>query len=275
MGDPAEVRYLAVWDAVEDLAERFRNLEVLFSTGAGVDQFDLSEIPERIQVVRLIDPAIIAGMREYVSFAVLAMHRNIHDYRNAQARHLWQPLAAKDAADVSVGVMGIGYLGQAVLDALGTFGYSLRAWSRTPHELDEIECFAGEGELHEFAGRCDILICLLPLTEQTRGVLNRKLFDVMPKASSLINVGRGGHLQEDDLLSALADGQLSAAVLDVTEEEPPAEDHPFWEHPGILLTPHIASATGADSAAAVILENIQRHERGERMVGTIDRSLAY
>jgi glyoxylate/hydroxypyruvate reductase A len=275
MGDPADVRYLATWDSVENLAARFPNLEVLFSTGAGVDQFDLSEIPERIQLVRLIDPAIIAGMREYVSFAVLAMHRDILDYQHAQSRHLWQPLAAKAAADVSVGVMGIGSLGQAVLDALGAFGYSLRAWSRSPHEFDGVECFAGESERQKFAARCNILICLLPMTGETRGILNRELFDVMPKGSSLVNVGRGGHLRQDDLLSALADGQLSAAVLDVTEDEPLAKDHPFWDHPRILLTPHIASMTGFESAAAVLLENVQRHERGEPMVGIVDRSLGY
>jgi len=275
VGDPAEVRYLAVWDAVEDIAERFPNLEVLFSTGAGVDQFNLPGIPERIQVVRLIDPAIIAGMQEYVSLAVLTLQRDILDYRHAQSRRLWRPLAAKPAADVSVGIMGTGSLGQAVLDVLGPFGYSLRAWSRTSQAVEGVECFSGAGQLHDFAAQCNILVCLLPLTPETRGILDRELFGAMPRGSSLVNVGRGGHLRENDLLSALADGQLSAAVLDVTEDEPPAESHPFWEHPRILLTPHIASMTGFESAATVLLENVQRHERGERMVGVVDRSLGY
>lgn len=275
IGDPAEIRYLAVWNAIDKLDEQFPNLEVLFSTGAGVDQFDLSAIPERITIVRLIDPAIVAGMREYVSFAVLAVHRKILDYRIAQAQRLWQPLVAEQASDISVGVMGIGSLGLAVLDALAVFGYSLRAWSRSQHKVDNVECFAGDNELHAFASRCDILVCLLPLTSNTKGILCRELFEAMPKGSSVINVGRGGHLQEDDLLWALAERHISTAVLDVTNVEPLTKDHPFWDHSRILLTPHIASMTGYDSAAAALLENVQRHERGERMVGTVDRSLGY
>lgn len=275
IGDPAEVRYLAVWEPIDNLADKFPNLEVLFSTGAGVDQFSLTDIPERIEVVRLIDPAIVVGMREYVSLAVLALHRNIIDYQRSQAEGAWSPMATRPAADVRVGVMGLGILGQAVLDALLPFGYSLRAWSRSPREIENITCFAGIDGLPNFAAGCDILVCLLPLTTATTGILNRELFNAMPEGSSVINVGRGGHLNEGDLLTALASGQVSTAVLDVASEEPLPTDHAFWQHPRILLTPHIASQTGFDSAAQVLLENILRHERGERMVGVVNRSLGY
>lgn len=275
VGDPEEVRYLAVWDPIDNPTGHFPNLEVIFSTGAGVDQFDLSEIPAEVQIVRLIDPAIIEGMREYVSFAVLALQRDILDYRNAQADRTWRPLQGMAAADVCVGVMGIGSLGKAVLNVLRPYGFSLRAWGRSLHNLDGVECFAGRAELRDFVTGCNILVCLLPLTGETRGILNRELFAAMPRGSKLVNVGRGGHLQEDDLLSALAEGQLAGAILDVLEDEPPAADHPFWDHPRIMLTPHIASMTGFDSAATVLLENIRRHQRGERMVGLVDRSLGY
>ena len=274
-GDPAEVRYLAVWDPIDNLADEFPNLEVLFSTGAGVDQFDLSVIPDSIQVVRLIDPAIVTGMREYVSFSVVALHRNILGYQLSQAKGAWKPVMTRPAADVCVGVMGLGSLGRAVLDAIATFGYSLRAWSRSQHEIEGVTCFSGSDNLQTFVSGCDILVCLLPLTAATTGILNRDLFNAMPEGSSLINVGRGGHLVEGDLLSALATGQLSSAVLDVVSEEPLPADHPFWQHPGVLLTPHIASMTGYDTAANALLENIRRHERGERMVGVVDRSLGY
>lgn len=275
VGDPGRVRYLALWDPIENPKDKFPNLEVLFSTGAGVDQFDLSKIPEEIQVVRLIDPAIVAGMREYVTFAVLALHRNILDYRQAQSEGLWKPIATKVAADMCVGVMGLGSLGLAALDAIKPFEYSLRAWSRSPHEVDGVTCFAGIDRLREFVSGCDILVCLLPLTAATRNILNRELFDAMPRGGGLVNVGRGAHLDENDLLSALANGQLAAAVLDVISTEPPAATHPFWRHPRILLTPHVASTTGFDTAATVLLENIHRHQRGERMVGVVDRALGY
>jgi len=275
VGDAGNVRYLALWDPIDNLATEFPNLEVLFSTGAGVDQFDLSKIPDDIVVVRLLDPAIISGMREYVSHAVLTLHRDFLGYRQSQSTAAWNPVVTKLANETRVGVMGLGSLGQAALDALQPFGYSLGAWSRSPHDVDGVRCFSGVDELHPFASDCDILICLLPLTAATTGVLNRELFNAMPKGSGLINVGRGAHLIEDDLLAALSDGQISGAVLDVAANEPLASEHPFWRHPRIQLTPHIASMTGNESAAAVLLDNVLRHERGERMLGVIDRTLGY
>jgi glyoxylate/hydroxypyruvate reductase A len=138
-----------------------------------------------------------------------------------------------------------------------------------------VDCYAGKAQLQNFAACADILVCLLPLTTETRGILNLDLFDAMPEGSGLINVGRGGHLVEDDLLTALSNGQLTSAVLDVLNDEPPDADHPFWEHPRIRLTPHIASMTGFDSAAKALIEDIQRYQSGERMVGAVDRDLGY
>lgn len=275
IGDPADIRYLAVWEPVDNVGDRFPNLEVLFSTGAGVDQFDLSAIPPRIEVVRLIDPAIVTGMREYVSMSVLAVHRDLLDYRQAQAQHNWRPLRTKAASEVRVGTMGLGVLGRAVLDALRPFGYSLSAWSRLPHDVDGVSCFSGTAGLRDFARSSNIIVCLLPLTSATRGILDRPLFDDMPRGGGLINVGRGGHLQEKALLSALDDGQLSGAVLDVFDEEPLPADHPFWTHDRIILTPHIASQTGYDSAANELVENIRRHQQGKPMVGVVDRESGY
>ncbi len=260
---------------MDRMDERFPNLEVLFSTGAGVDQFEITDIPPNIHLVRLIDPAIVDGMREYVTMAALLLQRQMIDYLWAKSRGCWQPLAPNMAADVTVGIMGFGVLGQAVLGALKPLGFRLRAWSRSLHDDDGVDCFAGANRLHDFASGCNIVVCLLPLTDATRGILDRRLFDAMPRGASLINVGRGGHLRENDLLAALEDAQLSGAVLDVFDEEPLPADHPFWTHERVVLTPHVASTTGHESGAAALIENIRRHQRGESMIGLVDRESGY
>jgi glyoxylate/hydroxypyruvate reductase A len=172
-------------------------------------------------------------------------------------------------------VLGLGVLGEAVLTRLASFGFPCAGWSRSPRELDGIECFAGADTLPQFLARTDILICLLPLTAATRHILNRDLFAQLPRGAALINTGRGGHLQQDHLLEALESGQLSAAVLDVADPEPLAADHPLWHHPRVMLTPHIASVTQPDSAVDVVLDNLRRHREGEPLIGQVDRARGY
>jgi glyoxylate/hydroxypyruvate reductase A len=171
--------------------------------------------------------------------------------------------------------MGLGVLGQAVLRALAPFGFALRGWSRTPKQLPGITCYSGSGGLDAFLGECDILVCLLPLTDATRRILDSRLFSRLPQGASLVNVGRGGHLDQSALLEALDSGRLSAAVLDVCDPEPLPTGHPFWQHPSILLTPHIAGVTRPETAARVVLENIRRHRRGEPLRDVVDRATGY
>jgi len=275
MGSLRAVRYLAVWTPPTDLIGSLPNLEVLFSIGAGVDQFDLGALPDHVQVVRMIEPGIADGMVEYCTLATLALHRDLSAYRIAQQERRWAPIDLVQAADRRVGVLGLGNLGQAVLDRLGTFGFSLRGWSRSVHAIDGVACFSGSAELPDFLGGCDILICLLPLTAETSGILCRETFDRLPRGASIINVGRGGHLVEQDLLDALDSGRLSGAVLDVMDPEPVAPDHPFWADSRILMTPHIASMTQADGAVQALIANIRRHRAGESMQGLIRRDLGY
>ena len=275
IGDPQAVRYLAAWTFSPELVRSLPNLEVIFSVGAGVDQFDLAQVPPSVQLVRMVEPAITEGMVEYATFAVLALHRHMLDYREAQRAGRWAPIRLVAAAERRVGVMGLGNLGLAVLDRLKSFGFPLFGWSRSPRRLDGVTCFAGEDGLGDFLAQCNILICLLPLTPQTRGVLDRALFEALPPGAGLINVGRGGHLDEHDLLAALASGQISGAVLDVMNSEPPVADHPFWTHPRILMTPHIASMTHPQSAGRALLENIRRHQAGVPMHGLVDRERGY
>ncbi|ROM53342.1 glyoxylate/hydroxypyruvate reductase A [Pseudomonas poae] len=275
IGNPAEIEYLAAWLAPDDLEQLLPNLKVLFAVSAGVDQLDLARLPADVPVVRLLDPGITRGMCEYASWAVLSLHRDMLRYRQQQMARNWQAHLLQPAANRRVGVMGLGAQAQQILATLAPLGFALSGWARSPHQLPGVDCFAGEAQLPAFLSQCDILLCVLPLTEQTQGILNHRLFAQLPRGAALVNMGRGGHLVEEDLLQALASGQLSGAVLDVLQEEPAPADHPFWDHPQILLTPHIAAMTQPDSAFAVLLENIRRHQRGEQMVGEVDRDKGY
>ncbi|MGY1447997.1 2-hydroxyacid dehydrogenase [Pseudomonas chlororaphis] len=274
LGNPEEIRYLAAWQAPDDLS-LLPNLEVLFALSAGVDQLDLARLPPDLPVVRLLDPGITRGMCEYASFAVLSLHRDMLRYRQQQLARCWQAHLLQPAAQRRVGVMGLGQQAQQILSNLRPLGFALSGWARSAHRIDGVQCFAGNQQLPAFLSQCDILLCVLPLTEQTQGILDRELFRQLPRGAALINMGRGGHLVEQDLLDALASGQLSGAVLDVLQQEPAPAEHPFWDHPQILLTPHIAAMTQPQSAFAVLLDNIRRHQRGEPMLGQIDRTQGY
>ncbi|WP_172149399.1 2-hydroxyacid dehydrogenase [Pseudomonas tumuqii] len=275
IGDPRDIHYLAAWQAPDDLETLLPNLQVLFALSAGVDQLDLGRLPASMPVVRLLDPGITQGMCEYASFAVLALHRDMLRYRQQQTERRWQAHRLVPAQKRRVGVLGLGLQARQILASLQPYGFALSGWARSQHRIPGVDCFAGAEQLPAFLGQCDILLCVLPLTEQTQGILDRQLFQHLPKGAALVNMGRGGHLVEEDLLDALASGQLSAAVLDVLQQEPAAPDQPFWHHPQILLTPHIAAMTQPESAFGVLLENIRRHQRGEPMLGQIDRKQGY
>lgn len=275
VGDPAQVRYLAAWTMPADLVRTLPNLEVLFCVGAGIDQLDLAQVPDSLPVVRMVEPGLVAGMVEFATLSVLALHRDWLTYAGQQRRREWQPLPVARAATRRVGVLGMGVLGQSVLEKLRGFGFPCAGWSRSARGLEGIECHAGEGALPAFLSRTDILVNLLPLTPATRGILGRRLFDALPRGAAVINLGRGGHLVAEDLIAALDSGQLSAAILDVADPEPLPPDHPFWAHPRIVVTPHIAAETQPETSAAVVIDNIRRHQRGEPLVGLVDRRRGY
>ena len=223
----------------------------------------------------MVEPGIVIGMVEYVTHAVLDLHRDMPQYRRQQQRAEWQPRQAKLAADRRVGVLGLGSLGQAVLTQLRAMDFGCAGWSRSQHHIDGVQCHSGREGLADFLAGTEILICLLPLTEATRGFLNTKLFEQLPKGAGLVHVGRGPQLVDADLLTALDTGQIGDAILDVTDPEPLPPAHPFWSHSHIALTPHIASVTHPLSAARVVLDNLCRFERSEPMVGLVDRVRGY
>ncbi|AQH05427.1 glyoxylate/hydroxypyruvate reductase A (plasmid) [Burkholderia sp. KK1] len=275
VGDPLKVKYVACWTPPADLGKKFPNLELIFSVGAGVDQIDLNALPSNAKLLRMTEPGLAAGMREYGTLAVLAAHRDLPAYVDLQRAQAWKQLSTVPAKDRSVGVMGLGVLGSSLLESLRPFGFKLHGWSRSSKHIEGVTTFAGTDELAHFLSRVDILVCLLPLTDETRGILNSQTFDALKNGAYLINVGRGGHLVEKDLLAALASNKLRCAILDVASTEPLPADHPFWTHPKIILTPHVASVTDAEGGAEFVVANLRRHLANEALTGVVDVSRGY
>jgi glyoxylate/hydroxypyruvate reductase A len=274
-GDPARVKYAAVWEPPRDMLALFPNLELVLSVGAGVDQFDLSTVPAEIPLVRMLDPGIVDGMVEYCALAALALHRNFLDYMADKSDARWQPIRIIPASRRKVGIMGLGQLGGALCHRLMMLGFRVSGWSRSERSIEGVECFHGADMLSAFLAGADILVCLLPLTNETKGILDARLFASLPKGAALISVGRGGHLLQGDLLAALASVQLSGAFLDVTEPEPLPKGHPLWSHPRVFITPHIASMTQPETAVDFVLETIDSHRRGLPLRGLVDRTRGY
>ena len=274
-GDLAAVRYLATWVPPDDIMGTFPNLELVMSIGAGVDQFDLTKLPDHLPLVRMLEPGIVDGMVEYATLGVLALHRNLPDYAVARAEHRWNPIRLVPATQRRIGVAGLGRLGQAVCRRLSLLGFPVAGWTRSPREIDGVKVYAGHAELQAFLAQTDILVCLLPLTRETAGFLDRRLFEQLPKGAGLVNTGRGRHLVQDDLRAALDSGQLSGAVLDVTDPEPLPSGHWLWSHSRVILTPHVASMTQPETAVAFVLETIASHCQGLPLRGLVDRTRGY
>lgn len=277
-GDDAAVDYALVWKPPAGaLKARFPNLKAILSLGAGVDHILADpDLPAGVPVVRMVDPGLRQGMVEYALLQTLALHRDAPAYAAQQRAGLWRELPAPPPAqDRTVGVMGLGRLGGAIAEALTRVGFQVRGWARTARDMPGIACFAGAAGLDAFLAECEILIDVLPATPETAGVLNAALFAKLPRGAGLINMGRGAHQVEADILAALDSGQLSHAVLDVFATEPLPAGHPFWAHPRVTVTPHVAAVTQPGSGARHVAAAIARIEGGAAPPNAVDPAAGY
>ncbi len=276
IGDPAEIDYALVWRPESGLLASLPNLKLILSLGAGVDHILCDPyLPRGVPIVRLVDPYMTDAMSEYIVLQVLRLHRQDLDYRAQQKTEIWLELDQKNAVERTVGILGFGELGQDVARKLKRLGFDVALWGRRHKTVEELRGYAGSAGLPALLARTEILVCLLPLTAETEGILNTATLAMLPKGATLINAARGGHLVEEDLLAALASGRLSAAVLDVFRDEPLPVGHPFWHHPRIVVTPHIAAATHPPTAAPIILDNIRRFEAGRPLLNQVDPAQGY
>ncbi|WP_303853675.1 glyoxylate/hydroxypyruvate reductase A [Salinicola salarius] len=260
-GDVKKVTYAVVWKPATGAFLPFPNLKAIVSLGAGIDHVLAdAELPRQVPIIRTVGTDLTQRMREYVALHVLRHHRDMPAIAANQREKRWKQLVVPPATQRRVGVMGLGNLGGTAARTLASLGFETLGWSRTRHEIDGVTTYAGDGEFADFLARCDILVCLLPLTEATTGILDARLFARLPQGASVINAGRGPHLVEGDLLDALESGQLSHATLDVFHVEPLPSEHSFWAHPAITVTPHIASLIDAPTGSRIVAANIERFE---------------
>jgi len=272
----AEATCAVGWGPPGDFFARAARLKAFFSMGAGVDHLHgHTALPPGLRVIRIEDAGMGAQMVQYCCHEVLQHHRRFADYEALQREGRWKTLEITPQKDFGVGLLGLGVLGEQVARALVSLGYPVSAFTRSPRTLDDIACFSGEDEIETFLGRARVLILLAPLTEATRGLLDARRLAMLPQGAWLVNVARGAILVEQDLLSAIDRGHLAGATLDVFGKEPLPQDHPFWGHPRIRMTPHVAARTLLRESADQIAGKLARLHRGEAVGGEVDPTLGY
>lgn len=276
-GDTAPADYAVVWKPPAAMLRGRTDLKAIFNLGAGVDAILQlgDDLPAQVPIVRLDDAGMAMQMAEYVAYAVLRHFRRFGEF-DAQSRdHQWRFLKPRDKKAHRIGILGMGVLGARITNALRHFEFDVHGWSRTRKQIVGVDSFAGSDEFDAFLSQSNIVICVLPLTDDTRGLLNRDALAMLPKGAYVINVARGAHIVERDLLDLIEEGHLAGAMLDVFDDEPLPADHPFWREPRITITPHIAALTLRGDSVRQIATKMKLLERGEPIAGLVDRSKGY
>jgi glyoxylate/hydroxypyruvate reductase A len=275
-GDPAEIDFALVWLPPQGALRRFPNLKAILNLGAGVDALLKDpDLPPGVPIVRMVDDDLAKCMAEYVLLHVLRYHREQPALDAQQREKRWHNIASPAASFRRVGVMGLGAMGGEAARHLLAVGFDVASWTRSAKAMPGVESFHGADGLTRFLARTEILACVLPLTPETRGILNNDLFRRLPRGAYLINAGRGGHQVAADILAALDDGQLGGATLDVFGTEPLPPESPFWTHPKVTVTPHNASVTNPRSAVRHVVESIRRVRAGEPLRHVVDPKVGY
>lgn len=268
--------YAVLWSPPVALLPELHHVKAIFLTGAGADGIlRYAEALPPVPIVRLGDAGMAIQMAEFVTHAVLRYFRRFDEYEQQGRRGVWKPLPQYEKADFTVGVMGTGVLGARVLDALRSFGFPLRGWSRTDRQIAGVQTFAGEAQLEEFLRGTRVLVCLLPLTAQTSNLLDRSRLSLLPQGAYLVNVARGALVAEPDLLTLIRSGHIAGATLDVFRNEPLPAPHPFWEEPKITITPHISALTLRRESIEQIAAKLLAFERGEPVADVVERERGY
>jgi glyoxylate/hydroxypyruvate reductase A len=267
------IDFVLAWKAPQDMWAKLPNLKAVSSFGAGVDSIDLSLLGDNIDVVRIVDEKLAQDMAEYVLTHVLAQKLRLKEYFIKQTQQQWKPKRAYEQN--KVGILGFGELGKACAKQLIANNFNVNAWAHTHKTSNTVNLFYGEQGLQKMLSNIDYLICLLPLTKKTKGIINKSTISMLPNHAVIINVARGEHVIEADLLNALEENSLRAAVIDVFEHEPLGKEHPYWQHDKITLTPHCAALSDINSVTAQIAENVERLQRGITLNNRIDRTKGY
>jgi glyoxylate/hydroxypyruvate reductase A len=271
-----DAEYALVWKPSQTFIDAHPNLKGIVNLGAGVDALLALNIPETIPIVRMVDAGMGVQMAEYAVFAVLQQYRRFKTYAQQQDAKLWQPLSVSPKTNYKIGVMGLGALGMHIVRALRYFDFPVLGWSATPKTIAGVQSFVGEAQLDTFLEQCQALVCILPLTAQTRHILNAHRLACLPNGAQVINVARGGLIDEDALLNWLDEDATRSAFLDVAQVEPLPLNSLMWKHPQISLTPHVAAITLRNAETMQDVANsILCFERGELPLGVVDRIRAY
>ncbi|MCE0494966.1 2-hydroxyacid dehydrogenase [Vibrio salinus] len=272
--DLDSVDVLVVWKVSSDLLEKLPNLKAIFTVSAGIDQIDFAVIPERVDIVRMIDEDLSDQLAEYAVMSALMIYRDMPGCQKNQKVKQWLPFNVPLAKEYHVGIMGLGQQGLKIIERLKPFHFKLSGWSRSMHTIEGVSCY-NEATPDDFLASLNVLICVLPLTDSTRGILNTSLFDMLPEGSSVINIGRGEHLVSEDLINALDRHHLRYAILDVFGQEPLADNDPLWSHPDITITPHIAGVTRPESGFESFIKSLRAWCNGEKPAGLVLRNRGY